>query len=273
MTGAHAEEAGVRDVPVPGVRLSGGPLTSVVVVVPVHDEEELLPRCLEGLRVACREAAAGGVHVEVTVVLDDCSDDSSAIAAVAGVRVLTVAARNVGRARAAGLAALPALPGATGGRRGRRGRAPRDGIWLATTDADSVVPPHWLVRQLEYARDGADLVLGTVAVEDWTSWPARTARLYDESYRQHGPAGHRHVHGANLGIRAAVYDAVGGFAPLATGEDHALVDAVANAGGHIVRAGDLPVVTSARPRGRAPGGFSQHLHHLASVAGELTGIG
>jgi SAM-dependent methyltransferase len=47
---------------------------------------------------------------------------------------------------------------------------PRSGpaaIWLATTDADTVVPPGWLRRQLSYAGRGWDVVLGTVEVADW----------------------------------------------------------------------------------------------------------
>lgn len=252
------------------------PLDRVEVVIPVHDEEELLPRCLIGLREARRTAEAAGIDVGVTVVLDACSDRSAAIAAAAGVRTVPVDVHNVGRARAAGYAA--ALDSIAGRSRPRGVLAripPRqrpvsgtypglERVWLATTDGDSVVPPDWLVGQLAHAHAGADMVLGTVVVDDWSPWPEATRREYLRRYR--APGGNRehpHVHGANLGIRATLYQRVKGFANLQTGEDHALVAAATAAGARIVGVLDLPVVTSSRPSARAPHGFSEHLHHLA----------
>ena len=59
----------------------------------------------------------------------------------------------LGRARRAGVAAGLAVTSA--------GR-PLERTWVASTDADSVVPAHWLTSQLAAADAGADLVLGTV---------------------------------------------------------------------------------------------------------------
>ncbi len=226
----------------------------IAVVVPVHDEEELLAECLAALAEACAAAGRAGVPAAVTVVLDSCTDASQAVATAAGVELVVVRARNVGRARAAGCAA--ALAGSTAA------DVPRELDWLATTDADSVVPVDWLVRQLEHAEAGADLVVGTVSVADWSAWPPGTAGRYADRYRWGGAGDHPHVHGANLGIRASVYQAVGGFPPLVTGEDRGLVTAAVALGARITRATDLPVRTSSRPSGRAPLGFSQHLHSL-----------
>ena len=39
------------------------------------------------------------------------------------------------------------------------------GAWLAYADADSRVPEDWLVRQLRHAREGADVLVGTVTVD------------------------------------------------------------------------------------------------------------
>jgi len=61
------------------------------------------------------------------------------------------------------------------------------------------------------------------------------------------------------GIRASAYLATGGFTPLRTAEDHALVAAAARAGCSVPRAGDITVQTSAR----APLGFSHLLRTLA----------
>jgi GT2 family glycosyltransferase len=168
-----------------------------------------------------------------------------------GVGIVRVAARNVGRARAAGAAALLT----------RHGGAP---LWLAGTDADSVVGPGWLAAHLDACEQGWDALVGTVEVGDWAAHRPSTATRYTHRYAR-GAAdelGHRHVHGANLGVRASAYRAVGGFAPLVTGEDVDLVARLDAAGHRVRRDPTLPVVTSARLDGRAPAGFAGHLRDL-----------
>ncbi len=73
------------------------------------------------------------------------------------------------------------------------------------------------------------------------------------------------MHGANLGFAADAYLAVGGFRPLPTAEDHALVDDLRAAGIPLLRTTRIPVVTSARSRARAPRGFSWLLATLAAA--------
>ncbi|MFB9235497.1 glycosyltransferase [Plantactinospora siamensis] len=218
--------------------------TRVAVVVPAHDEEELLPGCLAALSVAA--AALPDVPVEIVVVLDACTDGTAAICAAAGVRAVTLRARNVGVARAAGAAAAI-------------GDDPA-GLWLATTDADSRVPADWLVHQARLAAAGADLVAGTVRVADWAPWPAELKLAYEAGYA----AGDRHVHGANLGISAVAYRRVGGFPALALAEDRELVRIATEAGLRVVYSVDTPTLTSARGTARAAGGFSAHLTRLAA---------
>ena len=84
-----------------GARVTG----SVGVVVPAHDEEELLPGGLAALReaAAVAEAERPGLRVRIVVAADACSDGTAALARQAGVTVVKVSARNVGVARAAGL--------------------------------------------------------------------------------------------------------------------------------------------------------------------------
>jgi glycosyltransferase involved in cell wall biosynthesis len=223
-------------------------IEAVAVVVPAHDEEELLPACLAALRRAARPFP--GAHL--VVVADACADRTAERAREAGAAVVEIQARSVGAARAAGFAA--AL------------RRTRDidpsAVWLATTDADTLVPPGWLTRQVAYAGQGFDATVGTVTVSDWSGHPPHVPVRFAAQY-EHGPGTHPHVHGANLGMRAAAYLAAGGFAALRTAEDHALVDALAAAGQKILRPTDLAVVTSARHRARAPHGFSHLLTRLA----------
>jgi glycosyltransferase involved in cell wall biosynthesis len=221
------------------------------VVVPAHDEQTLLPACLAALAEA---AATAGIPVEVVVVADACTDATAALAAAAGAQVVTIDAGNVGRARAAGFAHV-LRPGGSG----------PDGLWLATTDADSRVPAQWLRRQL---RHDADLVVGTVRADDWTRWPAGLPDLYERRYRGGlTEAGHTHVHGANLGFTARAYLAAGGFPPLAHDEDRVLVERMVAAGARVVRDPGSPVLTNTRAGGRAPNGFSAYLRALAAGLG------
>jgi glycosyltransferase involved in cell wall biosynthesis len=227
------------------------------VVVPAHNEETLLPACLAALR---RAANAVGIPVQVLVVADTCADQTAVTAQACGARVISIRARNVGAARAAGMTELLRLTA------GRDSAA----IWLATTDADTVVPPGWLRRQLSYAGRGWDVVLGTVEVADWAEHPPHAPAAFDALY-EFGAGPHPHVHGANLGIRASAYLAAGGFRPLRTAEDHALLAAATEAGCPVVQASDLTVQTSARRQARAPHGFSHLLRTLAPLPGQPRG--
>ena len=228
-------------------------IEAVGVVVPAHNEERLLPACLRALR---RAAGTVSMPVHLLVVADACTDQTIAAARAGGARVTGIRARNVGAARAAGMAELLRLTADT------RPAA----VWLATTDADSVVPPHWLRRQLRYASQGWDVVLGTVSVADWDGHPPHVPAAFEARY-DFGDGPHPHVHGANLGIRASAYLATGGFRSLRTAEDHALLAAVTEAGCPVLQASDITVQTSARRLARAPAGFSHLLRILAGQQG------
>jgi glycosyltransferase involved in cell wall biosynthesis len=220
------------------------------IVVPAHNEETLLPSCLTALRQAVRSVS---VPVHVLVAADSCTDGTVAAARACGAGVISIQARSVGAARAAGMTELLRLTAGTD----------PAAVWLATTDADTVVPPGWLGRQLGCAGQGWDVVLGTVTVTDWSEHPLHVPAAFAARYESAGRT-HRHVHGANLGIRASAYLAAGGFTPLPTAEDHALVAAAARAGCSVLRASDITVQTSARRQARAPLGFSHLLRTLAS---------
>jgi glycosyltransferase involved in cell wall biosynthesis len=232
-------------------------INRVVVVVPAHDEEELLPACLGALRVA---AEATTVPVNVTVVLDSCADQTEQVVRTAqrgaldGLVSVTCRVRNVGAARDLGMRRAIAQYGTAG-------------LWLATTDADSTVPADWFARQLAHAANGAQAIVGTVEVADWSAHPWPVKGRYLAGYRpRHG---HPHMHGANLSMSASAYLTAGGFPPTTSQEDVALVRQLTATGHVMVWAADLPVTTSARPFGRAPAGFAGHLRGLASVEDEL----
>lgn len=243
------------------------PVQHLLVVVPVHDEEELLPACLDGLRAA---SAAVDLPVDVVLVLDDCRDGSAAVARAGGAVVVDVRHHAVGAARAAGIRVGLDRAGVL--RPGGRGTAlpsapaldpvpdpPLDPatVWIACTDADTVVPPHWLRAHRDLADAGSDVVIGTVRPDPRDLTPGQLA-----AWRRTRVAGrpNGHVHGANLGIRADAYLRAGGFAPLPEHEDVDLVARLRADPAVTVRAADeVDVVTSGRTVGRTPGGYAGYL--------------
>lgn len=125
-----------------------------------------------------------------------------------------------------------------------------------------VVPPDWLARQLQC---GANAFCGVVAVGDWLDYPPAVREQFLQG--EHALDGHPHVHGANMGFSAVAYRQSGGFAPLATGEDVALIQAMHGAGMQVARLASPRVMTSARRHARAPHGFSDFLRRLEQRVG------
>jgi hypothetical protein len=222
-------------------------VVAVGVVIPACDEELLLPDCLDALEVAVRQVA---VPVRVVVVLDRCVDASAELVADRRwVAAVTSAAGNVGMARGLGCADVL---------RYFRDVSP-SALWLATTDADTLVPPDWIAHQLELAVAGWEVVVGTVTVADWTGHPPEVAPRFRAQY--FAVEDHDHVHGANLGCTASAYLDVGGWQPLSLDEDVALLAGLSNH--RVLRTARNPVVTSARRDPRASGGFGDTLRELA----------
>jgi glycosyltransferase involved in cell wall biosynthesis len=235
---------------------------AIGVVVPARNEEQRLARCLDALQSsasALRDSAGEELPVRI-VVVDDCSTDATA--QIAGgrpnVEIVRSSAGRVGGARRLGIRRLL--------RSCRVGGLPPDRVWIACTDADSAVPPEWLQIQLQHARAGVDLLLGTVRPD-----PTELAGGVLAAWRlRHRLAdGHPHVHGANLGVRGDTYLAAGGFRNVAAHEDVLLRDAVRALGGIVVSTGSGPVLTSGRQRGRAPAGLAHYLRELNAQGGSI----
>lgn len=208
------------------------------VCIPAHNEQSHIQSCLAAVSKAVAHPGLAQEKVCIVVVHDSCTDRTALLTQRWPVVSLSVAFRNVGQARAAGARYLLEA--------GAR--------WLAFTDADTVVSEAWLVHQLSL---NCEVVCGTVQVDDWSSHGefADLARAsFLQGYRDQD--GHRHVHGANLGVDAQVYQRVGGFDALACSEDQALVDALVRSGATIAWSALPRVVTSARPISRVDGGFA-----------------
>lgn len=229
------------------------------VVLPAHDEEQLIGASLAALTTARERLAVerSDVEVGITVVLDACTDGTAAVvarwaeAATGGtartdVGMVEIAERNVGAARRAGVDR--AASAAT--------RVESERRWVATTDADSRVDPSWLLAHLDALDAGVDVLLGTVRPDD-SDLDETGRRRWLETH----PPGHLpgNVHGAHLGIRLDAYVRLGGFAALSEHEDVDLVARARHAGLEVRSTLDAPVITSGRRVGRTPGGYAAFL--------------
>lgn len=237
----------------------------IAVTMPAHDEEQHIGRALAALGTALDtlEREYPGVPATVTVVLDSCTDGSAGITAArvaADPRFASVAVqlRSAGACRDQGIrTALLSHPAeATGS------------LWLANTDADSVAPPNWLVRQVELANAGADVVLGSVEPDAYDLDPAVLSRWLElHPFRET----HQHIYGANLGIRASAYLAAGGFPHLRAHEDRRLVERTRHQGFRVTATDSIRVLTSGRTHARAPEGFAAYLRTLGAELPAATG--
>ncbi len=234
----------------------------VGVVVPARDEEALIGGCVASIRVALAAAGLPPRRAHIAVVANGCRDGTAGVAGplLDGLgAVIELDAAGVGAARGAGTAAvLDAF----------RGVDPAT-IWLANTDADTIVPPSWVTDQLRAAATGAVAVAGVVGVDSFAGHPPCVPRQFHEIYGRadddHAYDDHPHVHGANLGVRADAYLAVGGWPVLASGEDNGLWDALRAAELPVISTRTVHVVTSSRTATRATGGFGQWLVELADA--------
>jgi glycosyltransferase involved in cell wall biosynthesis len=239
-------------------------LRRIDVVVPAHDEEELIGACLDAVLIARAEVQRRrpDLQVGLVVVLDDCRDDTARIVmerldglgadggtgndgGSAAASVVVIEERSVGAARRAGVDTAMGF--------GEAGPTER---WIASTDADSRVPADWLSVHADAFDAGVDVLLGTVR-PDFGDFSERDVERWLETH----PAGHLpgNVHGANLGVRADRLETIGGFRELAEHEDVDVVERARAAGFRVVPTLDGAVETSGRRRGRTPGGYAAFL--------------
>ncbi|WP_170133252.1 glycosyltransferase [Arthrobacter livingstonensis] len=229
----------------------------IAVVVPARNEAQLLPNALTSLEAAMAHFAwKVSIPTSLTVVLDRTSDNSAQIVAHhPKVLLRHTSAGRVGAARNVGITAAMSLA-----------KVPPAHLWIANTDADSMVPADWLWRHYGLAMAGAHVVAGTVEpvhVDLSSAALARWFACHDLS------EGHPHIHGANLGFRAEVFTKLGGFSDQSLHEDRDFV-AKARTQGYAVMATDsCRVTTSGRRHSRVDGGFADFLNQLDN-GGERT---
>jgi hypothetical protein len=228
----------------------------IAVVVPAHNEQRRIGQSMRAIERAARHPLLRHCAILTVAVLDACEDDTALRLRTAPARVagptLEVPYRNVGASRRAGIDYVL---------RYARGLKP-DEVWIATTDADTLVDRLWLVRQLQWWRRGAAAIAGTVRPYSPRDSLHRFARYSDHMNRLGMDFGHPHVHGANMAFTAATYLEAGGIESLPTAEDRALWEAMRDTGRSVWAVGDVVVTTSARAQGRAPHGFAEFLQRF-----------
>nr|WP_283161311.1 glycosyltransferase [Xanthomonas nasturtii] len=216
----------------------------IAVIIPAHNEAECVAACLSSVFRAASHPELNE-PVEVIVAVDRCTDATAELALALGAYVIDVPMPGgVGIARASAASKAIAL-GAD---------------WLAVTDADSRVPADWLIEQ---RRAGAGVFCGVVEVDDWLDYSDEVRRSFEQT--QPTGEGHGRIHGANLGVRADLYQQCGGFSALTCSEDVALVHALQAIQAPIAWSPRSVVLTSARRHARALGGFSSFLKQLEAL--------
>jgi GT2 family glycosyltransferase len=235
-----------------------------VVAIPVRDEADRIGACLTALNAQTQPPDA------VVLLLNNCTDRSEAIVremapwlrfrlGVVG-RELAPAQANAGHARRLAMQYAAELVGAQG--------------VLLTTDADSVVPPEWVLRNLQGLDKGADIVCGR-AVIDPLEAALIPAHLHDDDAREcrlialldmlawmldpephDPPPRHTEASGASLAVRVEAFRRVGGIPDIAAGEDRAFVRALWMMDARVRHDPAIQVIVSGRIVGRAEGGMA-----------------
>ncbi len=237
------------------------PVRAIAVVIPARNEEALLGACLESVSVT---AARVGLPTVIALVLDRCSDGSAAVAhsyrSVMPLLLVEGIFPGIGCVRDAGVAHA----------RHHFASMPAASVWVANTDADTVVPDNWLEQQRNQADTGLDLLLGTVEPDPALPGQEHARALWFSEHDLRD--GHGHVHGANLGIRLSELDRVGGFGEARVGEDAGVAVRVQSSNDRWCATDSTRVVTSSRRQGRAEHGFAEYLRELdASIADGISG--
>ena len=243
------------------------------VAIPARNEAERIGACLDAIARQRGVALADGA---VVVLANNCTDETAKAAREreVGCRVHVVEhtfalGEGAGGARRLAMARARAL-------------VRRDGI-LLTNDADAIADDDWIAAMLRCFGDArVDAVAGRVSGnwEEMRHHPAAALEAgalecrYSEltacaeatldPLPHDPPPRHAQQCGANIGIRAAMFDAVGGVPAIPVGEDRALLQAVAMRDGGIRHANAPHVTASARLDGRAEGGMATALRERIS---------
>jgi hypothetical protein len=253
------------------------------VVVPARNEEEILARALDALRLQYdhKSNRLSPDRYEVILLLNNCTDASEAVALhyqqmhptfhlYIATCTLPSDEAHVGKARR--------LLMDTAYHRLQRTRTHYPAI--LSTDADTIVAPDWIARNLAAIEEGADVVGGVINLfpEDLSvlklldpgthvayqrdrelqGLVAKLEAILDPDPADPWPRHLEHF-GASLACTTSIYAHAGGLPPVRPLEDVAFIDALRKVGARIRHCPRTQVSTSARLDGRAEVGLSGQL--------------
>lgn len=209
--------------------------SKIGIVIPAHNEEQFIERCLNAVTKAI---AGSSVEVLTVVVLDSCTDNSLEIVQVFDVNYLTVDAHRVGVARRVGVDYL----------------INKGCDWICSTDADSMVTVNWLEQQLTLIdTHKADMICGGVHAIYDEPLHEKTQTHYNESITH--SVSRKRIYGANLSFSTKAYLSVGGFDNASFNEDVTLVNKFKKARRRVMWSDKVMVHTSFRKDSRTPVGL------------------
>ncbi|WP_238181796.1 glycosyltransferase [Methylobacterium trifolii] len=258
------------------------PVPDTVIAIPVRNEAERITACL---RAVDAQAGLRPGSLGLVLFLNNCTDGTVALVEDLAPRMsipvrfahVTFAGAHAGWARRAAMDAAADWLDAGGHAMGT----------ILSTDADTLVPPDWVARNLAAMEAGADAVAGRVELNPAEaallppSLPARgrledaySALLTEAEARidpdPHDPwPCHRTTIGASLSVRLPAYRTVGGMPAIPLGEDGAFVASLLTHGCRVRHATDVVVIISARLTGRAPGGVADTIRARCEVPDSL----
>lgn len=254
------------------------PALRCVVAIPAKDEAEHLTVCLGAL--ASQTARSGGPSraglFEVVLLANNCTDGTVELARAAAPSLpfllhlveekLPPPLANAGEARRRAMdLALERLEAQSAER-----------PVILTTDADSRVGLDWIEANLAAIDEGADAVLGRLALDqdairlpealhrrgaleaEYESLLAEMNAVLDPLVWNPWPH-HATVSGASIAITADAYRTIGGLPRTPLGEDKALIAELVHHDAKVRFSSEIEVVTSARLHGRAAGGVADTL--------------
>ena len=251
---------------------------NAIVAIPARDEAERIGSCLDALNSQRRCPDV------VVLLLNNCADQTEAVAATLQPKLrfrLHVVNRDLPPPQAnAGHARRLAMQIAAD-------HAGRNGV-LLTTDADAIVPPDWVSRNIDALRVGADVVCGR-AVIDPAEAALIPAHLHEDDAREcrlialldalawmldrepHDPQPrHTEASGASLAVRADAFWRVGGIPDIQSGEDRAFVRALWMMDLRVRHDPAMEVTVSGRVVGRAEGGMAGAIRRRMVQQDEFT---
>jgi GT2 family glycosyltransferase len=259
------------------------PLCQAIVIIPARNEEAAIARALDALRL---QSDVDGTPLssrsyEVLLLLNNCTDSSVQIAEQYQKEhpsfVLHVISRTLERSKAhVGTARRMLMD--TAHHRLMRSAGRRAAI--LSTDADSVVAPDWIARNLAILETGADAVGGVIhlfpdELDELKTQAPDVFLAYNRDRQLQRLVAHlegildpdpadplpRHLEhfGASLACTAEIYARAGGMPPVKPLEDVAFVGELRKIGARIRHAPEVKIYTSARLSGRAEVGLSGQL--------------